>query len=47
MYDGSVSRFERLRFLDAAFCICILPNGNIIVQKQEQPGRNLFFSLPG
>jgi len=47
MYDGSISRFERIRFIDGAFVIPILPSGNILLTEQEQPTRGKFFSLPG
>lgn len=48
MYDGSFSRFERIRFSDGSFVIPILPDGTILLTEQEQPGRNhSFISLPG
>lgn len=47
MYDGSIARFERVRFLDGAFVIPILPNGNILLTLQEQPSRDAFISFPG
>lgn len=47
MYDNSVARFERIIFASGAFVVPILPNGNILLTKQEQPGRGEFFSLPG
>ena len=48
MYDGSFSRFERIRFTDGAFVVGILPDGNILLTRQEQPGRqHAFISLPG
>jgi len=47
MYDGSMARFERIRFLDGAFVIPILPNKNILLTIQEQPWRKEFISLPG
>ena len=47
LYDGSVKCFERAQFLDWAFVIWILPNGNILMTEQEQPSRDgPFFSLP-
>lgn len=46
MYDGSIARFERNRFIDGAFVLPILPNGNILLTKQVQPTRNPFISLP-
>jgi ADP-ribose pyrophosphatase len=47
MYDGSIARFERIRFVDGAFVIPILPDGRILLTRQEQPGRSEFISLPG
>jgi ADP-ribose pyrophosphatase len=47
MYDGSYSTFEYIRYLDGAFVIPILPNGNILLTLQEQPGREKFYSFPG
>lgn len=47
MYDGSTARFERIRFLDWAFVLPILSNGNILLTIQEQPWRTEFISLPG
>ena len=46
MYDGSIARFERIRFIDGAFVVPILPNGNILMTEQEQPARATFYSLP-
>jgi ADP-ribose pyrophosphatase len=47
MYDGTIARFERIRFLDGAFVLPILPDGRILLTRQEQPGRPEFISLPG
>ena len=47
MYDGSEARFERIRYIDGAFVLPILPNGNILLTEQEQPARGKFYSLPG
>lgn len=47
MYDGSSALFERIRFLDGAFVIAVTPQNTIILTKQTQPGRSLFYSLPG
>lgn len=47
MYDGTTARFERIRFMDGAFTIPVLENGNILLTLQEQPARKPFFSLPG
>lgn len=47
MYDNSTARFERIRFLDGAFVIPILENGNILLTRQSQPTRSEFIALPG
>ena len=47
MYDWSVRRFESIRFLDGAFVLPILPDGRILLTRQEQPWRTQFISLPG
>jgi ADP-ribose pyrophosphatase len=47
MYDGTIKRFETIRFLDGAFVIPILPDGRILLTRQEQPLIAEFISLPG
>jgi ADP-ribose pyrophosphatase len=47
LYDGSSRKFEMIRFLDGAFVLPILPDGRILLTRQEQPGRSEFISLPG
>jgi ADP-ribose pyrophosphatase len=48
MYDGSIARFERARFLDGAFTLAITGDQKILLTLQEQPARlQAFLSLPG
>lgn len=48
LYDGSMTRFERVRFRDGAFVIWVLGDGRILMTEQWQPARHdVFFSLPG
>lgn len=47
MYDGSIRRFESIRFTSGAFVLPILPDGKILLTRQEQPWRKQFISLPG
>lgn len=47
LYDGSIKRFERIRFFDGAFTFAITPEWKILITKQEQPAREKsFYSLP-
>lgn len=45
MYDGSVKIFEKVRWLDTVTVIALVDD-MIILQKQEQPYRWTFLSLP-
>ncbi len=47
MYDGTIQRFESIQFLDGAFVVPILPDGRILLTRQEQPLIAEFISLPG
>ena len=48
MYDGSIKIFERAQFINGAFVVAILPNGRILLTRQEQPARKSHFIwLPG
>lgn len=47
MFDGSRETFERLRRPDTALVLPVTEDGEIIILKQEQPTRGVFYSLPG
>jgi ADP-ribose pyrophosphatase len=47
MYDGSVATFERLKRPDTVIVFPVLPNGNILLTKQEQPGLKPFIGAAG
>ncbi len=46
MYDGSVKIFEKIKRLNEVSVI-VVKDGQILIQKQEQPHRDPFISLPG
>lgn len=46
-YDGSKHTFEKIKRLDTAVVIPILPTGKIIISKQEQPLRAPFYGFLG
>jgi len=47
LYDGSKTIFEKLKRPDTVAVFPILPDGNILLLEQEQPGTSPFFSVPG
>lgn len=48
MYDGSTATFERLTRLDSAEIIAVTKEGNILIQRQQQPDKdNWFLCLNG
>jgi 8-oxo-dGTP pyrophosphatase MutT (NUDIX family) len=48
LFDGSTATFEKIRRPDTVEVIAITPDGKIIAENQEQPGRYAkFMSLPG
>jgi len=46
MYDWSVKTFEKIKKPDTVSVIAVVDD-KILVQKQEQPHRDMFLSLPG
>lgn len=46
LYDGSKTTFEKLKRPDTVVVFPILPNGNILLTHQEQPGREAFIDAP-
>ena len=46
-YDGTKHTFEKIKRLDTAVVIPVLPSGKIIVSKQEQPLRPPFYGFLG
>lgn len=48
MFDGSFTTFEVAKRLDSVVVIPLLPNGNILLERQRQPGKDKeYISLPG
>lgn len=47
MYDGSFQTFEKLKRPDTVIVIPILDSGEILLTKQEQPGRAPFIGAAG
>ncbi len=47
MYDGSTATFEKLKRADTVIVFPVLDNGNILLTKQEQPGKRPFIGAPG
>jgi len=47
MFDGSVQTFEKLKRPDTVVVFPVLPNGKIILTKQEQPGKAPFIGATG
>ena len=42
MYDGTKATFEKLKRPDTVVVFPVLPDGQIILTEQEQPGKKLF-----
>jgi 8-oxo-dGTP pyrophosphatase MutT (NUDIX family) len=44
MYDGSTATFERLRRPDTVIVFPVLPDGRVLLSRQEQPGKSAVFT---
>ncbi len=47
LFDGSFATFEQLSRNDAVFVIPVSSDGQIIITKQNQPGRKSYYAFPG
>ncbi len=47
MYDGTTKTFEKLKRPDTVVVFPVLDNGNILLTKQEQPGKEQFIGACG
>jgi ADP-ribose pyrophosphatase len=47
LFDGSKATFEKLKRADTVICFPVLPDGRIVVEDQEQPGKPAFVSGVG
>ncbi|KKU49731.1 MAG: NUDIX hydrolase [Parcubacteria group bacterium GW2011_GWA1_47_10] len=47
MFDGSRAIFEKVKRADTVVVFAVLPDGKIILTKQEQPGRPPFIGATG
>jgi ADP-ribose pyrophosphatase len=47
LYDGTISKFEKLKRLDTVVVFPILDDGRILLTYQEQPGKKPFIGATG
>lgn len=47
LFDGSIGVFEKMRRSDTVVVFPVLPNGKILLTKQQQPGTPLFIAGAG
>ncbi len=47
MYDGTKAKFEKLKRPDTVVVFSVLPDGKILLTKQEQPGKEPFVGATG
>lgn len=47
LFDGSFQTYEKLKRPDTVLIIPVIPEGNIIMLDEEQPGKVPFTSVPG
>lgn len=46
MFDGTKKTFEKLRRADSSIVVPVLPDGKILLTKQQQPGTAEYVSMP-
>lgn len=47
MFDGTTQIFERVSALPIIKLICVMADGQVLLNHEEQPGKDPFLSLPG
>ena len=47
MYDGTTETFEKLKRPDTVVVFAVLPDGKILLTKQQQPGKTAFIGATG
>lgn len=47
MFDGSFSTFEAVKRKDSITIIAVTEDNKILINEEEQPGKDAFISLPG
>ena len=47
MFDGTYGRWERLKRSDSANVVAVTSDKKIIINDEQQPGKDKFISLPG
>jgi len=47
LYDGTTAVFERLKRPDTVQVIAVTEDGSIILNQEEQPGREAYLAFPG
>lgn len=46
LFDGSITTFEKIRRRDSVIVVPVLPNGNLLLAEDDQPGRNPILTFP-
>lgn len=47
LFDGKTTTFEKLKRNDSAVVIPVLEDGTLLLEEDEQPGRNTVLTFPG